>query len=224
MWTHQPARAAAHPDVELEHRDRASWPDHARELPHGRGGVFHVSQQVRERHRVERAVFEGEALSLPEDGEDAVLEAGEPVRFAPGSQHRLALVQRDDSHVLPRRQPTRDELRARGDVERPTIPGPRSSSTRGNLSIARPDRTTAAHRFARTEGQSRRTAAARIGSDQAPSPPIPAYPDPRNAGTSAKEGGRRRAAHGGNRRRPLDTSRCAPRSRSAPTPARPGCR
>src|SRR4051812_21570975 len=76
---------------ELEHRDRAARPHHARQLAHGRGGVVDVAEEVRHGERRELVVRERQRLGAALDELD--LQAARPL--ARNREHLRTLVDAD---------------------------------------------------------------------------------------------------------------------------------
>ena len=104
-------------NAELHHPDPSVRLDHAGELAHRRRPVVDITQQVRERERVEFAVVEGELFGLALHEGHAALELGALGQVtARHREHVLALVEADDLAAAPR-QRERDEPSAGRDVE-----------------------------------------------------------------------------------------------------------
>src|SRR5437867_2910147 len=82
---------------EVEHRDPPTGPNDARQLPHGRHGFVDVTEEVRERERVEPGVLEGQLLGSPLAELDPLSEAGTLDPCLPGGEHLRALVDSDDA-------------------------------------------------------------------------------------------------------------------------------
>src|SRR5262245_49851374 len=107
----RPPDAAWH--GELEHRDGAARPDHARKPVQRRARILDVAQEVRERQRRELAVGERERLGAPLDQLHG--QSARPLRR--DGEHLGALVERDDRAAVAADELACDEPGAGGDVE-----------------------------------------------------------------------------------------------------------
>jgi hypothetical protein len=103
--------------LELQHRDRASRSDDARELDEHGGRVVHVAEEIGERKRVKRAVLVRKLLGSALFELDPVLEDCGLDATLSGGEHLAALVDSDDVAAVSSRQLDGDRGGPAGHIE-----------------------------------------------------------------------------------------------------------